>query len=241
MNHFPPFNPFPAQAPQTAPQAPAQAPAQPGYGVPPGAYGVPQQAPAPFNPGPQGAPGGGFQPQAQGFAPPQQATGFGVPQAPAGYQAPPPVSFQAQDPSLDDKEEGPPVGMSSFECTGEVELGGQARNLLVVKLKTIQSQSVQPGTPFAFKRSLVPHARWGLKYASDEIGKFIVAILGLDKATPASQITPLINELVHTGKLGGQSLAGRKGVVTGTQKQLPPDAKNPQGKIVVNGTWQKHP
>ncbi len=233
------FNPF---APQGIPQQqPVQgAPAGvPGYGVPPGAYGQPQQAQAPapqFQPAP--APVTQYAPQ-----------GFGVPQAPPGY-APAPagaVPFQAQDPSLDDREDGPPVGMTSFECTGEVELGGMARNLLVVKLRAIQSQSAQPGTPFAFKRDLTPHRQWGLKYASDEIGKFIAAILGIDtKTVPASQITPLINELVQTAStgratLGGQPLAGRRGVVNGVQKQLAPSQKHPQGKIVVNGNWQKHP
>lgn len=213
---------------QVPPQATAPA-AVPGYGPPPG-------------PGPQG-----FAPPApQGFAPaaPQYNApqGFGVPQAPQGY-APQPIAFQAQDPSLDDREEGVPVGSTSFECTGEVELGGQGRNLLVVKLRSLQSNNpgVAAGTAFAFKRSLVPHAKWGLKYASDEIGKFIVAIMGIDKSTPASQITPMITELVQRGTVGGQPITGRRGVVTGTQKQLPPKQGEMQGKVVTNGTWAKHP
>jgi hypothetical protein len=243
------WNPNQAQPTQAFPFQPQPAVVQQqGFGPP---QGVPQYG-APPGPGPAPqAPVQGFG-QPQGFgqqpAPMGQPQGFGVPQAPQGFAQPQPfnqpVAFNAQDPSLDDREDAAPLGTCSFECTGEVELGGQARNLLIVKCKTLTSNNPQvaPGTPFAFKRSLVPHARWGVKYASDDIGKFIAAILAFDsKTTPASQITPLINELVRRGTVGGQSIAGRRGVVTGVQSAGKPSAEFPQGKPFVKATWAKHP
>lgn len=248
----------PQQQPQGFPFNQGQQPAaivspQPqGYGP----QGVPQYGPPP-GPGPAAAPQQPAQPWQQGGAAPAgphpgfQPQGFGVPQAPQGFQPQgygqpqgfqQPVAFNAQDPSLDDREDSAPIGTCSFECTGEVELGGQARNLLIVKCKTVQSNNPQvaPGTPFAFKRSLVPHAKWGLKYASDDIGKFIAAILAFDsKTTPASQLTPLINELVHRGTIGGQPLTGRRGMVTGVQAAGKPSAEFPQGRPFVKATWGK--
>lgn len=256
------WNPFQQQQPQ-APNFAQPQQAVPNYGPPPASPGMPPGAPPGFGgmpPQPQGMPYGqpapSFQ-QPQGFQQPQQAQfgapqgfaqqGFGVPQQPQGFQPGGAAAFNAQAPSLDQREPNIPLGTHLFAATGEVECVGQNGSLFVVKglIERSNDPNIQAGSPCAFKRDLAATFAWSQKKASDEIGRFIVGLLGLDpKTTPATQVQALINELVRNKTLNGRPIAGLRAIVTATHK-LDKNTKQPKysqsGEPITNLNWAKAP
>jgi hypothetical protein len=246
-----PQQPFPPQAQPGAFPGQQQAPsfaqpqqppagAVPQYGTPPGqfpappAYGQPQPAPAPA----YGSPYGQAAPGPQGFGPPQP---------PPGYAPQQPVAFNAAPPSLENRNPNIPLGSHIVVATGEVECVGQQGSLFVVGFNTERSSdpNVPPGSPCAFKRDLAPKFQWSQQKASDEIGRMIVGLLGLDpKATLPQQVQGLINELVQRKTLNGRPIAGLRAVVTATHKtdrQTHQPKFSQSGEPVCNLNWAKAP
>lgn len=264
---------FPFNQGQAAQQPPQGVPQ---YGPPPGPgpQGQPFQQPAPQQPVQQWQQGGappagphpGFQQPQQGFGQPQQPQpgygqpqqynapqgfgqpqGFGVPQQPQGFQPAGPVAFNAQAPSLDQREPNIPLGTHIFVATGEVDCVGQSGTLFVVKgaLERSNDPNLAPGYPCAFKRDLAPTFQWSQKKASDEIGRFIAGLLGLDpRTTPGAQVQALINELVRNKTLNGRPIAGLRALVTATHK-IDKNTKQPKfsqaGEPITNLNWAKAP